>query len=247
MLLEYVVKKKKKKSRIRETKHLLIDADSSTNTKFTPFMSKSCQIQGHYFLLLFLEDLEKVKIMDIGLQEVGAKRCLNGVNKWIKYVKQTFFVGRFHTLYEEKFSNLGPFLYITFPQLFQKSNKFGNWTFGSGAKRPLNRVKNSNTKKSCSVRQNSPKNKLCFARNFTPFVSKSFQIWDHFFLLLFPKESLKKNWHPILGSWGKKTFKRYLKKWTDKQTDRRTFRLIFFITSEIEFEGDLLRINCLKK
>ena len=41
----------------------------------------------------------------------------------------------------------------------------------------------------------------------------SFQNWDHFFPLLFPKdsESLKIFGHPTSGSGGKKTFKRYHK------------------------------------
>ena len=56
---------------------------------------------------------------------------------------------------------------------------------------------------------------------FTPFISKSFQIWDYFFPLLFPKgsESLKfvdiRLWE--VGT--KKTFKWYLK---SEQTDGRT-------------------------
>ena len=47
-----------KKSRIRETKHLSTDADSSTDTK---------------------KNSENLKSLDIGLREVGAKRPLNGV------------------------------------------------------------------------------------------------------------------------------------------------------------------------
>ena len=43
-------------------------------------------------------------------------------------------VRRFYTIYEQKFSNLRPFLVITFPQGFQKSKKFGHWTLGSGGK-----------------------------------------------------------------------------------------------------------------
>ena len=56
---------------------------------------------------------------------------------------------------------------------------------------------------------------------------------DHFFLLLFPQEFwISKNiGHPISGSGGKKTVKRYLKseqthRRTHKSTDRRTFWLI---------------------
>ena len=48
---------------------------------FTPFMSKSFQIRDHFFPLLFPTDSENLKSFDIGLQEVGAKRPLNGVRK----------------------------------------------------------------------------------------------------------------------------------------------------------------------
>ena len=48
------------------------------------------------------------------------------------------------------------------------------------------------------------KKKCFFSNDFTPFISKNFQMWDHFFPLLFPKDSK-------FGKWGKKTFKRYLK------------------------------------
>ena len=46
-----------------------------------------------------------------------------------------------------------------------------------------------NTKFFLLVRQNLPKNPLFLCGNFTPFMSKSFQIRDHFFSLLFPKDS----------------------------------------------------------
>ena len=39
------------------------------------------------------------------------------------------------------------------------------------------------------LRQNLPQNKLFLRSNFTPFISKSFQISDPFFLFLFPKDS----------------------------------------------------------
>ena len=41
--------------------------------------------------------------------------------------------------------------------------------------------------------------------NFTPFMSKSFQIWDHFFPLLFPKDSENLKFVDIyFGKWGQK-------------------------------------------
>ena len=41
----------------------------------------------------------------------------------------------------------------------------------------------------CFVRQNQPKNKLLLHDNFRQFSNKDFQIWDHFFPLLFLKDS----------------------------------------------------------
>ena len=71
-----------------------------------------------FFLLLFPNDSGNLKLLDIGLQEVGGKKRLNRVKKLKKSVKNFF---------------------------------------GRG--------------------------------NFTPFLRKSFQIWDLFFPLLFPKDS----------------------------------------------------------
>ena len=86
-----------KKCRIRETKNLSTDADSSTDTKkillvrqnspknyfffrdnFTPFMSKTFQIRDHFFPALFPKVSENPKIIDLGPWEVGPKKLLNG-------------------------------------------------------------------------------------------------------------------------------------------------------------------------
>ena len=56
---------------------------------FTRFMSQSFQIWGHFFSLLFPKDFEDLKNLDIGLWEVGAKRCLNSVNKVWRADRQT--------------------------------------------------------------------------------------------------------------------------------------------------------------
>ena len=79
---------------MRETKHLLIGADSSTDTKKNP-ASKA------------------------------------------KFDK---FPSRFYTIFDSKFSNLGPFLSITFPQGFQKSKSLDIGLWEVGAKRRLNKV-----------------------------------------------------------------------------------------------------------
>ena len=131
--------KRRKKSRIRETKKLSTDADSSTNANknpaskakfapkkpfflrgnFTPFLSKSFRMWDHFFSLLFSKDYENLKSYKIGVREVGAKKHLNKVNKWKNQKKNLFFC----------------------------------------------------------------------RGNFTPFMSKSFQLWDHLFSILFPKDS----------------------------------------------------------
>ena len=84
------------KSRIRETKHLLTNVDSSTDTTvgwtkntqkpnlrgdFRPLANKNVQTLDHFFPLLFPKDSESLKILDIRLREVGAKRPLNGTSK----------------------------------------------------------------------------------------------------------------------------------------------------------------------
>ena len=89
-----------KKSRIRETKHLSTDADSSTDaiggwtkaksaTKknffargdFRPLWNKNVQMLDHFFPLLFPKDSESLEVLDIRLWEVGAKRPLKGTSK----------------------------------------------------------------------------------------------------------------------------------------------------------------------
>ena len=94
------------KSRIRETKHLSTDADSSTDaiggwTKaksvkknfflrgdFRPLPNKNIQMLDHFLPLLFLKNSESLKILDIRLREVGAKRPLNGTSKVKKSEKK---------------------------------------------------------------------------------------------------------------------------------------------------------------
>ena len=47
----------------------------------TPFISKSFQIWDHFFPLPFPKESESLKMLDIQLQEVGAKTHLNGTSK----------------------------------------------------------------------------------------------------------------------------------------------------------------------
>ena len=48
---------------------------------FTPFISQSYHIWDHFFPLFFTKDSESLKTLDNQLQEVGAKRRLNGSSK----------------------------------------------------------------------------------------------------------------------------------------------------------------------
>ena len=48
---------------------------------FIPPPNKNVQMWDHFFPLLFPKDSESLKILDIWLREVGAKRPLNGTSK----------------------------------------------------------------------------------------------------------------------------------------------------------------------
>ena len=61
----------------------------------------------------------------------------------------------------------------------------------------------TDTKKSCLQGKIRQKTTFLLHGNFTLFMSKSFQIWDQFFPLLFPKDS-KKKFTLEFGKWGKK-------------------------------------------
>ena len=120
---------------------------------FTPFVSKSFQI----FPLLFPKGYENPKSLDIGLWKVGAKRCLNGVNKCKKSVNNLFCPGNFTPFMREIFQIWEHFFPLLFPKDSEKLNGLDIGRQEAGAKRPVNGVRNTDTKKSCSVRQNSPK------------------------------------------------------------------------------------------
>ena len=182
-----------KKSRIWETKHLSNNEDNITNTKkillvlqnlhkkqigcskFTPFMIKSCQIWVLSFTFLFPKVSENLKTLDIGLWEVGENRRLNRVNILKKKIcKKLILPRQSYTLYDQKFSNLRPPLLLFFPKKSKnlKSLQIGLWEVG--VKKRKKEWETLIPKQSCSVRQNSPKNKLFLRGNFTPFSRKSF-------------------------------------------------------------------------
>ena len=96
--------------------------------------------KNHFFPLLFAKDSEYLKFFDIALRKVGAKRPLNGVNKWQKFLKNFFRRGNFTPFFNKKVQIWDLF----FPLLFPKDSKYlktldiGLWVVG--AKRPLNTV-----------------------------------------------------------------------------------------------------------
>ena len=93
----------------------------------------------------------------------------------------------------------------------------------------------TDTKKVLLGRQNSPKNKLFFARRFYTLYEQKFSNLRPLLSITFPQgfRISKIFGHPTSGSGGKKTFKRYLKsEQTDRQTHGRTNRLIESIGPE---------------
>ena len=160
----------KKKFRIRETRHLLTNADSSIDTNkilivrqnspkeynfflrgnFTPFTSKSFQIWDHLFLLLFLKDskIKEKKFEHWTSGSWGKKTFERNEQRRKKWVNNYFFLPlRLYTLFEQRFSNLRPLCSITFPQGFRLSKKFGHWTLGTGGKKNFKRSEKHQFKK----------------------------------------------------------------------------------------------------
>ena len=79
---------------------------------------------------------------------------------------------------------------ITFTQGFQKSKKSAHWTLGSGGKRQLRGVRNTNKKNPAQEGKIRPEKNLFLHGDFTPFIILLFIIiWDHFLPLFFLKDS----------------------------------------------------------
>ena len=146
-----------KKSRIRETKHLSTDADSSTDTtvgwtkntrkpNFFEKRKKSSKTQK-------LKNVQRyAKISDIPFDQ----RSLIHREAWFPpcFVRQNqqknklFFARRFQTTSKQKCSNVRPLLSITFPQGFRISKNIGHPTSGSGGKKTVKRyLKSEHTDK----------------------------------------------------------------------------------------------------
>ena len=110
---------------------------------FSLFSNKNVHIWDHFFPLLFPKDSKSLKILDIRLREVWAKRPLKKTEnrrRPKKVKKKTFFYSQqFWTIFKQKCSYLRPLLSITFPQGFRISNNIGHPTSGSGGKKTVKR------------------------------------------------------------------------------------------------------------
>ena len=105
--------------------------------KWGPLPNKNVQMLDHFFPLLFLKDSESLKILDIRLREVGAKRLLNGTSKVKKVREEKKIARQFKTIFKQKCSYLRPLISITFPQGFRISINIGHPTSGSGDKKTV--------------------------------------------------------------------------------------------------------------
>ena len=101
---------------------------------FRPLQNKNVQMLDLFYPSLFPKDYESLKILDIRLWEVGAKRLLKGTSKVKMREKKNFFLRSILDNFKQKCSYLKPFLSITFPQGFQISKNIGHPTSGSGGK-----------------------------------------------------------------------------------------------------------------
>ena len=102
--------------------------------------------------------------------------------------KTFFFARQVKTLYEQNFTIWDHFFPLLFPNDSKYLNELGHWTSGSGGKKTFNR----------SEQMTKIRKKLFFRVIFTQFLRKNVQIWDHFFPLLFPKDSKYLN---EIGHW----------------------------------------------
>ena len=93
----------------------------------------------HFFQLLFPKDSESLKILDIRLWEVGAKRPLKGTSKVKNEREKNFLCAAILDNFKQKCSYLRPLLSITFPQGFRISKNIGHPNSGNGGKKTVKR------------------------------------------------------------------------------------------------------------
>ena len=114
---------------------------------FRQFSNKTVHIWDHFFPFFSPKDYESLKILDIRLREVGAKRPLKKTKnqrrskkKMKKMEKKNFFFARqILTIFKQKCSYLRPLLSITFPQGFRTLKNIGHPTSGSEGKKTVKR------------------------------------------------------------------------------------------------------------
>ena len=112
---------------------------------------------------------------------------------------------QFYTFNEQKLSNLSPLLSISFPQGFRKSIEIGHWTLGSGGKMIVKRSEKHPYPKILISRSKFAPKQTCFVLRFFTLFSKSSQIRDQFFPLLFPRiPNLEQKFTSNFGKWGQK-------------------------------------------
>ena len=97
------------------------------------------QIWDHFLPLVFPKDSENLKSLDIGLQEVEAKRHINGMNKLKKSVKNFFCHCDFLPFLSKSFHLWDHFFLLLFPRGVKKSKKFGHWTSRNAGKKTVKR------------------------------------------------------------------------------------------------------------
>ena len=121
-----------------------------------------------------------------------------------KICKNLFRRGDFTPFMRKSFQIWDHFFPLLFPKDSENLKSLDIGLREVGEKRPLNGVRNTDTKKFLLSKAKFTQKQTFFLRSdFTPYISKGFQIWDHFFPLLFPKDSESKTFfdaailHPL--------------------------------------------------
>ena len=126
------------------------------------------------------------------------------------------------------------YLSITFPQGFRISKNIGHPTSGSGGTKTVKKYRKP--KKIEKKWKKWRKKNFFLWRDFQQFSNKNVHIWDHFFPLLFPKDSESVKILDIrlreVGAKRPLNGTSKVNRHTDGHTDRRTFRLIESIGPE---------------
>ena len=135
--------------------------------------------------------------------------------KWKKWEKRKKKIARpFLTIFKQKWSYLRPLLFITFPQGFRISKNIRHPTSGSEGKKTVKRYLKS---------KKSERKKLFLRGDFRQyFIQKCSHLRPFLSITFLQGFRISKNiGHPISGSGGKRTVKRYLK--SKKKVMKKTF------------------------